>query len=211
MWRINNSKPLLKKEEEKWKRDFLFIYRTFFFPFCPKMIKVNECLLGKPQTWYSGKIRAALQISSENLLGHKVISHAPLGSPQCPGVTILDNVKYWEPEDGMSFKDDFPGFIQILNCLVTDVALLNAFRFWPLGMLSSKGYLSYSFSVVRTGGLWVWPWSLSPDSWQLYLWALWLLLPSASTAGLSRKISSKALQVKGLVLLWLVRVHTGLL
>ena len=179
------------------------------------MIKVSECLLGKPQTWYSGKITAALQISSENLLGHKVVSHAPLGSPQCPGVMILDNVKYWEPEDGTSFKDDFPSFIQILNCLVTDVALhLNAFRFWPLGILSLTGYLLSRFYVVRIGGLWIWPLplALEPQPWLLRAVSVGSLAFAAiSTAGLNRKISSKALQVEGLVLLWLVMGHTGLL
>ena len=179
------------------------------------MIKVSECLLGKPQTWYSGKIRAALQMSSENLLGHTVISHAPLGSPQCPGVMILDNVEYWEPEDGVSFRDDFPSFIQILNCLVTDIALhLNAFRFWPLGILSAKGYLSSRFSVVHIGELWNWPLplALEPQPWLLKAVSVGSLAFAAiSTAGLNRKISSKALQVGGLILLRLVMGHAGLL
>ena len=179
------------------------------------MIKVSECLLGKPQTWYSGKIRAALQMSSENLLGHTVISHAPLGSPQCPGVMILDNVEYWEPEDGVSFRDDFPSFIQILNCLVTDIALhLNAFRFWPLGILSTKGYLSSRFSVVHIGELWNWPLplALEPQPWLLKAVSVGSLAFAAiSTAGLNRKISSKALQVGGLILLRLVMGHAGLL
>lgn len=58
--------------------NFLVMYRMFFF--CLKMVKVSVWLLGKTPPSYSGEFGAALQISSENLLGLKLISQG-----QCHG------------------------------------------------------------------------------------------------------------------------------
>jgi hypothetical protein len=68
--------------------------------------------------------------------------------------------------------------------------------------------------VVHIGGLWIWPLplALEPQPWLLRAVSVGSLASAAiSTAGLNRKIRSKALQVGGLVLLWLVMGHTGLL
>lgn len=74
------------------------------------MVKVNVWLLGKTLPWYSGEIRAALQINSENLLGHKVIFQALRAVINSMVLVASDNVKYWELEYGTSFKGDIPKF-----------------------------------------------------------------------------------------------------
>lgn len=60
------------------------------------MIKVSVCL-ARLCPDIQGEIRTALQLSSENLLCHKVISWA---LQAVPSDAASDNVVYQEPEDG---------------------------------------------------------------------------------------------------------------
>lgn len=78
------------------------------------------------------EFRAALQISSENLLGHKVTFQALEAVPSVVLLMASDNVEYWEPEYGTSFKSASSKFYsssQLPNNRLLLAPHINAFKF----------------------------------------------------------------------------------
>lgn len=109
------------------------------------------------------EFRASLQISSENLLGHQVTSQALEAVVSVMVLMACDNVEHWEPEYGTSFKSAISKFYsssQLPNDRFLSAPHINAFKFWPLAILCSLGFLSSRFPMVETVeyrlGLYTW-------------------------------------------------------
>lgn len=114
----------------------LFVYTQNIYFSAPKWLKrVFGC-----SARLCPEFRAALQISSENLLGHKVTFQALEAVPSVVLLMASDNVEYWEPEYGTSFKSASSKFYsssQLPNNRLLLAPHINAFKFWPLAILCS--------------------------------------------------------------------------
>lgn len=112
------------------------------------MIRESVWLLGKTVPWYSGEIREALHISSENLLGHIVIPRPLRQSPGLCWWPLIRTQKMVIALQG-DISRFYSNFQLSSNWFILALPTIR-FRFW-LGTCYLWAFLSSGFLVVEIG------------------------------------------------------------